>query len=149
MESASSRWSAHSVAKSACIVRKDVSNAFMVMSEDAVDATNWNVFIMELKLKDALKRVSTQIENELQVVIACIKTELERDDREVVRNVATCRVVKHNCVGEARRSLTDATESVAGLDVDIAIAELGQSEDTVSNQAASNSTETGGTEDQR
>lgn len=66
-------------------------------------------------------------------------------DGEALQNVATCRAVLHNCFAEVRRSFSDTINSAADFDVDVAVIDHGQTEDTVSNQAFENNTETGDT----
>lgn len=118
-----SRWSTQGVAENASKVEDDVRNTLMLVFREVADAIKQKVAIFGLKLKDALKRVSSHIKMELQAAISRIRTELERDDSEVLRILASCRAVLHNRVAEARRSLPGATVSVVGFDVDIAVAE--------------------------
>lgn len=120
----------------------------MTLSGEDSDVTKWKVVITGLELKGALKRVSTQIDIELQAAISRIRPELEHDDSEMLRNVATCRAVLHNLVAKVLRIFSDTTDSVASFDVDIAVVEHGQTEKAGSNQASKGGTETGDTTDQ-
>lgn len=79
----------------------------MVVSGEATDAAQRNVAIFGLELTDALKRVSTQIEMEPLAPILNIQAELEHDDSETLRNVATSRAVLHSRVAEVRCSLLE------------------------------------------
>lgn len=81
----SSRLSAHAIDKSASQVENGVSKALMAMSGAVVDATERKVFIIGLEWKDALRRVSTQMEMDSQAVISRTKVELERIGRENLR----------------------------------------------------------------
>lgn len=87
--------------------------------------------------------MSTHTEMESQAAILCIWTGLERDDSEALQNIATCGAVLHNRVVKVYRSLLNTTNSVAGFDVDIAVAELKQSESAVPKQAFIDVAETG------
>lgn len=60
-ESAISHWTAHSVAKSASKDENNMNHALMAVSGKATAATKQKASIMELELKDAFMRVSTQI----------------------------------------------------------------------------------------
>lgn len=73
VDGANSSWSAQSIAIGASKVDDDVSKALMKMSEEATGATKWKVSIIEMELKDALKRGSTQIEMEPQAAILRIR----------------------------------------------------------------------------
>lgn len=93
VESANSCWSAHSVVEGLNKVGEDVSNALMAMYEKATHAAEGKVSITGLDLKDALRRVSSLIKIESQAAISRFRSEFERDDNEVLRNIGLCRAV--------------------------------------------------------
>lgn len=59
-----SRLSAHCVAKDASTVEEDVRNGLVAVTGDETDAARQKVSVTELELKDAVKRVSSQVEVE-------------------------------------------------------------------------------------
>lgn len=61
VEAASSRRSAHSIAKGACKAKDDVNKALMAVSREVANVSKWKVSITGSELKDGSKRVSTQI----------------------------------------------------------------------------------------
>lgn len=147
VESANSRWSAHSVAKGVSKVEEDVSNALKAMSSVVTDATRWVESITGSELKNALKQVSTQIETELPAAILRIRTEHESDDRETFLNVVTCRAVLFNHLAELCRSLPDTINLVASFDAKIAVVDPKQTGNAILDQVPKDGTETGCTED--
>lgn len=64
-------------------------------------------------------------EKESRDTILRIRSEFERDDGKVLKNVATCWVVLHSRFEEVCHNLPDATDSVFGLDVNTAAVEPG------------------------
>lgn len=116
----------------------------MAVFREATDAAKKKVSTTVLKLKDSLKRVSTQIETELQAAILRIRTKLKRVDGETLQNVAACQAVLQNRAVEARHGLPDTTGSAVGFDADVAFLEFGQKVDVVLNQACDDVIKTGG-----
>lgn len=91
------------------------------------------ISITGLKLKDVLKRLSTHVEMESQAAVLRVRPELERDDSEALRNVATCRAVLKSRVADICRSLPEMADAVAGFDEYIAGIEPEQTEEAESN----------------
>lgn len=106
----------------------------MAVSGEATDGTKWKVSIIRLELKDALKRLSTQIEIESQAAILRIRAEPERSGSEALQKTATCRSMLHNRVAEVRCDLSHTTDWVTCFDVNIAVIEPGQTVKAGSNQ---------------
>lgn len=93
VEGAGSSWSALSIAKGTSNAESAESRALMAVSRDTAKATSWTGSFIELNPKEALKRVSTQIEMESPEPTKGIRVELERNDSEVLHNVTGCRIV--------------------------------------------------------
>lgn len=71
----------------------------------AANVTKQKVSFIELDLKDALKRVSTQIKTESQAAILRIRIEFERNNSGALRDVATSRAaVLYKNAAEISRS---------------------------------------------
>lgn len=100
----------------------------MAVSKKFVGATKWKIAIIGLKWKDALKRLSTQIEIDSQAATSRTRSKLERGDSGALRNVATCRAILHNRVAKASRGLPVTTDAVAGFDEKIAVVGAEQTE---------------------
>lgn len=109
---------------------------------------NRRFFIVELRLKDALKRVATQIEMKSLAAILRIQTKLERDDSEAVRIVAIFRDALLSRVAEFRRSLPQMTDAGASFNEGPDVVEPRQTVKAESNQMFEGGTETGGTKEQ-
>lgn len=77
-----------------------------------------------------------------------IRAERERDDSEALQIVASCQAVLHNRVMEARRSMSDTTDCVVGLDAGTTVVEPEQTEDAESKPAAGDGIETGSNKDE-
>lgn len=120
----------------------------MVLSREVTHATKRKFAITGLKLKDALKQVTTQIEIKGRAAISRICTKLERDDSEELQNFATCQAVLHNRAADFCCILPDTTDSVAIFDANNAVVGLGETEGAMSDQLSKYCTETGGTKDQ-
>lgn len=108
--------------------KKDVSSALIAVFGEVTDATEQIDSIIGLKLKDALKRVSTQIEIELQAAASRIWRELERDDSEALQNIAICKAVLHHGLAEISCSFPDTLNLILRFDADVAVVELEQTE---------------------
>lgn len=122
--------------------------SLMAMAGEDTDGNKQKVFIAELGLKVALKRVWNQIETESQAVTLGIRAEFERHVSEALRNVSTCRLVLHNRVAKICCSLPKTTALVVDFDEDIAIAKPGQPGESELNQALKDGIETGGRKNQ-
>lgn len=64
-------------------------SALTEVFKEATDATKRKVCIIELQLISASKQVSAQIKIELHAANLCVRAEPERDDSEVLQNIAT------------------------------------------------------------
>lgn len=147
VEGTKARWNAHSVAKGASIAKNNLSNDLTAVSREVTVATKQKVCITGLQLKEASKRVSSQIEIEPQTTILRIRARFERDHSEKLRKGATCQAVLHNHAVEYFCSLPDTTDLVVRFDANIAVVELLQTADAVSNQASKAGAKTGGITD--
>lgn len=145
VECANSRWNAHSVSKGASKVENDVINALITTSGKAIIATKRKVCIIGSELRDALMWVSAQIEIESRAAILDIRAELERDDSEALRNVATSRAVLHSLLTKVCCGLLDTTELVVGFNAYNEFFEPDQTEKARLNQASYGCTDAGGT----
>lgn len=148
VEDAISCWTVNSIVKGASKVDDDVNEAHTVVSGEVADATKRKVSIIGLELKDALKRVSTQDEIKSQAAISRRRAELERDDIEALRNVATCRAVLHDCVVKCSRILPKTTDEVVCFDDGNVFVEPSQNEKAKLNQTFEGGAGAGGTMDQ-
>lgn len=148
LKSANLCWNTHCVANGASQSEKIVNSALVAGSRDTTDASKRNFSIVGMELKNTLKRVSVQIKVLLQPAISRIQTVHERDECEVLQNVATCPAVSQNGVVEVWRSLPGKTVAVAGFEAVIAVVEHGQAEAAVSKQAFIVGTEDGCAKDQ-
>lgn len=84
VKSANSQWNTRSSGWNASKGEEDVSNALLAVSEKSTNSTKRDDFVIELDLKNALKRVSTRIVMELQPASSCTWMELARDESEVL-----------------------------------------------------------------
>lgn len=120
----------------------------MAVLEEVTDVTTRKDAIIGLELRAALKRLSTQVEMESLAAMLSIRTELECENSEVLRNVASCRAVLHRRSSEIRGSLPDRTDAVVGIVEDTAVVEPVQTEETKSSRASEDDTGTDGTRNQ-
>lgn len=124
VDGAYSRWNTHSITKGTCKVNGDESKVLLAVSGEIFDATKWRVSVVELALKDVIRRVSTQNQIVLGAAISSIRAELERNDSEALCDT-TCQTVLHNDVAEVCRSLAETINAMAGFNEDFAAAKLG------------------------
>lgn len=90
-----------------------------------------------------LKRVTAQIENELQATIVHTQAGLKRGNSKALQNVATCCVLLLSRVVKVRCSLPDTTDFEAGFRANIAAVKTGQTGEAKASQASEGSTENG------
>lgn len=105
VEFANTRWNAQTVVKDAEMAENDVSMALEVTSAKFSSAADGEVVIVEKKLVDALKRVSTNIEMKSKWAISRIRAAFERDDGIALRSVAISPSVLRSRLAEVRRGL--------------------------------------------
>lgn len=74
-----------------------------------------------------------------------IRSELEQDDSETLRNAAICRAVLRNRVAKIPCNVQEPTDVVLGFDEDIYVVEPVKTKEAESIGASKCSTEAGGT----
>lgn len=79
-------------------VMDNMSNVLMSLSGVATDWIMRRVSTIDLKLKNVLRRVSTQTKNESQVANLRIRTAFKGDDSETLQTAPARRAVLHSCV---------------------------------------------------
>lgn len=102
------RLHARGAANSTSNVEEDVSSALTEVFEEAINVIKWNVFVIGMELKAALKRVSTEVKMETQEAFSQIWTEHEHGDSETLLNVAARCAKLHNRAAEVNGTLLNA-----------------------------------------
>lgn len=148
MRSSNLRWNDRNVTENVSKVEKDVIAVFMAVYGEVTDSTKRKISIIGLEPKDALIRVSTQIEMKLQEAMFRMRMEPGRDDSEGLQNVAACHAVLQNRVADVCLDLLNTGDLVAASDADISVVEPGQTEVAILKQSSENGTETGDNKDQ-
>lgn len=118
------RRSACSVVKNASQVEEDMSCALIVVFRDVTIVTKQEASILALKLKEAMKQISTQTKMESRSAISRFWTEPESDPSEALQNVEICCAVMHDCVADVPLSLAGMASLMVGNDMHNAVSEL-------------------------